>query len=1413
MLPPVAPGAGDRRDYLTKTPVGRDASTGLTNREVFDALGHSDRQRDIFPLPPLRRDHAGAAGRQDLSRVTRRRGEAAKHILDWGDDCIDALNDLYGHQDRPAAPANAGQRHAVDYVESRVRALGKPPPEAGFREGALRELLAGTGIYQTDDLSSRRPYVKESISWPSPDLQPVSLTSCLSEAESEWLGRWQSTLLRPDKPTAAERAEFCPHGPFFDPSLFSKPLLYADFVAKLLARGMVELKRDCDAATVGCFFVTKKNKKLRVIFDTRYANLFFGRPARTALPTATALAAFENPGHDTYMASGDIDNAFYRLRLPDGLSSYFRLPAVDASLLGITHLDGAPLARGARVQPCVCVLPMGWSHALALCQGVLRRAMATAGFTVDQCVEDGKAGVVVDREDALAAAGYVDNYASLGRSPARVDQATLAITRVLTEKGLLTHDEEPAARDATFVGLELKRGRHLSIKARSIWRLRFGLDALLRKGFCSGDALRVIIGHFTWAGLIRREVLSLLNASYQFAERVGPRQARLWRSVRRELWHARCILPLLSVDLSAEWWPEVAASDASLFGLGVTVRKAPTQLVSSIGRCSERWRFRVEGAQRAREHALHQAPVDPMSYPDKALENLLVDNPSAFDEVPSDFLKSDSWKVVHASKVAGSTNILELEGEALLMAIRHTLRNTGALGKKILFIVDNLPLALGATKGRANSRYLRHVLQKIAALSLTTGCKIVVRWVPSELNPADHPSRGDHGFFTTPFHVHLSRRHGAAPAASGGAGRHRAGAERPARSGLDGADLRPLSPRVRGDPPEHAEAVPQPPGDAGPLLPDVPPGLGQLGVAGQCHHRAAELPVPGRQVLGPGDAADRGALPRLPEPGPAQRTVPAARVPSRRSLEATGSRALKAADAEDRRGGHRGGHAVQRPPSDGHLHHADLHLLPQTAGGDRAAGPALGCPGVGGRTELCKLGAPAPRLRPRPAVQDRHDGRRGAHRPGQLDPPDARGAPGGDPRGRLAVGLRRDGVQADLQGRRRPAGSGATGPAPVLATSRRRVGRPPDQTPKPGASASSGPLGVGIKPSPIHQGHAPAARASGGSQRRLQLRGLCDEPVHGARGARADRPAFRPGPGEREISPDREPQDRGHVRRRPQAKTASSVNHLVQGGDVNAYLGKKFVSSLSRAVRLKSLLFLELFGGCGRVAASAQAMGYAALSLDINASPLENHLSPVFLNKILGWISSGAIAGVWLGTPCSTWTRALRVPLRTEQHPDGRPDLSPDQFHKLDIGNKSFLFSLHVIRACLRHGIGAMIENPQTSLMWSSPHFHKLLNLKSSTSVVSHMCQFGAPWRKATRVQAWGVGELWELAKKCGGPRGFCSRTLRPHLELTGRAPGGKHWTSIAAAYPDAFARAAAAILVRTCENKRSLALSRRMGG
>ena len=62
-------------------------------------------------------------------------------------------------------------------------------------------------------------------------------------------------------------------------------------------------------------------------------------------------------------------------------------------------------------------------------------------------------------------------------------------------------------------------------------------------------------------------------------------------------------------------------------------------------------------------------------------------------------------------------------------------------GRRLVCLTDNLPLALGVTKGRAKSSQLTKPLQKICALSLATQTKVHVRWLPSERNVADVPSR------------------------------------------------------------------------------------------------------------------------------------------------------------------------------------------------------------------------------------------------------------------------------------------------------------------------------------------------------------------------------------------------------------------------------------------------------------------------------------------------------------------------------------------------------------------------------------------------------------------------------------------------------------------------------------------------
>ena len=56
-------------------------------------------------------------------------------------------------------------------------------------------------------------------------------------------------------------------------------------------------------------------------------------------------------------------------------------------------------------------------------------------------------------------------------------------------------------------------------------------------------------------------------------------------------------------------------------------------------------------------------------------------------------------------------------------------------------LVDNLALALAVTKGRATSMHLNFTCRKLAAISFASGSRFVTRWIPSEVNPADEPSR------------------------------------------------------------------------------------------------------------------------------------------------------------------------------------------------------------------------------------------------------------------------------------------------------------------------------------------------------------------------------------------------------------------------------------------------------------------------------------------------------------------------------------------------------------------------------------------------------------------------------------------------------------------------------------------------
>ena len=136
---------------------------------------------------------------------------------------------------------------------------------------------------------------------------------------------------------------------------------------------------------------------------------------------------------------------------------------------------------------------------------------------------------------------------------------------------------------------------------------------------------------------------------------------------------------------------------------------------------------------------------------------------------------------------------------------------------------------------------------------------------------------------------------------------------------------------------------------------------------------------------------------------------------------------------------------------------------------------------------------------------------------------------------------------------------------------------------------------------------------------------------------------------------------------------------------------------------------LELFSGSGRWAAAwrstTSARRFDCFELDIRWHLKNDLLSPSVQRRIRGWIRSGLICAVWMGTPCNSFSRARDrpggpPPLRSDDHPHGLPNLAPHDQEKVRVGNILARFSISIFQCCVYLQVPATIENPETSRLW-----------------------------------------------------------------------------------------------------------------
>ena len=189
-------------------------------------------------------------------------------------------------------------------------------------------LVGSMSIYESDHFECTHTSFDESkISWPEPGSSPVEIAELLAPDVGKLLRLDHvNELLADDGSTGTVE----PVRPYVDPVLANSPTKMGKFLTRLFDCNMLSFKPGWEAATVGVFFVLKKNGSHRLILDTRAANQAFAKPLASHLPTPAAWTSLEmDSGEVLYTAAGDVADAFHCMRLPVHLRKFFRLPSLQ----------------------------------------------------------------------------------------------------------------------------------------------------------------------------------------------------------------------------------------------------------------------------------------------------------------------------------------------------------------------------------------------------------------------------------------------------------------------------------------------------------------------------------------------------------------------------------------------------------------------------------------------------------------------------------------------------------------------------------------------------------------------------------------------------------------------------------------------------------------------------------------------------------------------------------------------------------------------------------------------------------------------------------------------------------------------------------------------------------------------------
>lgn len=580
------------------------------------------------------------------------------------------------------------------------------------------------------------PLRAERVALPE-QLQLVPLTSVLPPSVAATYAEPESpALLRPELDVLTLNLA----SPLRAPRIAGSRAEYVRLIGRMLTAGILEFTGQPRAVN-GVFTVAKDADADRLIIDARAANRLFVDSPHVALPNPSHLVLMQVPAGTTmYSGKSDLSNFYHHLSMPAWLRPYFALPALTASELQSLGLD-AQLVAGTVFPMCIS-LPMGFSHAVFLAQSAHEHVVYASGALRPEDNLLRMSSPLLTRQAATHGI-CIDDLFLFSLSRATATEQFKRVLAAYRAAGFIVKDSKvvaPTSRPIKIIGFDVcgtdasitpAADSTASLVAATLW--------VLRATTTTGAALAHLIGRWTWCLLLRRPALSVLQNVYRFIAIARGRRFGVWPSVRRELWQLLGLLPVLRASLDAPLFHRAVASDASELAAGVVSTPLTPSLAGVLWPlCSSRRHAHTQTILQADSasnplRSLHRLPPD---------EAALVRAESAvFDHCYSAVRGCCRWSTIVSQAWRDEEHINVLELRAVLLAAHWVLSHPSAVSRRVLLLVDSTVALYALWKGRSSSYPLLAVLRKIHALLLAGGLTLLTGWLPSEVNPADAPSR------------------------------------------------------------------------------------------------------------------------------------------------------------------------------------------------------------------------------------------------------------------------------------------------------------------------------------------------------------------------------------------------------------------------------------------------------------------------------------------------------------------------------------------------------------------------------------------------------------------------------------------------------------------------------------------------